>query len=146
MIKETITYDDYNGNKRTEDFYFNLTRAEAMKLELGKTGGLTATIRRIISAQDGPEIIKLFEELLLTSYGVKSLDGKRFEKSEEISRAFSQTPAYSILFMKLATDADYAAKFVNGLGDMDTNVDIETVVKEANIPGLENIVNMSKSE
>lgn len=141
MIKETITYKDYNGNERTEDFYFNLTKAEAMKMELGTTGGLTETIRRIIAAQDGPTIIGIFEDLILKSYGIKSLDGRRFEKSEEISRDFSQTEAYSILFMKLATDAEAAAKFVNGLAD--TDIDLETAAKEANIPGL---AQLTKSE
>lgn len=115
MLKETITYNDYNGSERTEDFYFNLTEAESMEMEMSTTGGLSEMIRRIVAAQDMPAIIKIFKELILKAYGEKSPDGKRFVKSPEISKAFSETEAYSKLFMKLATDADAAARFVNGI-------------------------------
>ncbi len=115
MIKKTITYTDYNDVERTEDFYFNLSKAELMEMEMGTTGGLAETIEKIVAAQDAPAIIKIFKDLVLKAYGEKSDDGKRFIKSEELSTAFAQTEAYSILFMELATDADAAAKFVNGI-------------------------------
>lgn len=115
MLKKTITYTDYNQTERTEDFYFNLSKAEIMEMEMGTSGGLAETIQRIVAAQDAPAIIKIFKDLVLKAYGEKSPDGKRFIKSEEISQAFSQTEAYSQLFMELATDADEAAKFVNGI-------------------------------
>lgn len=120
MLKKTITYPDYNGVSRTEDFYFHLSKAESMEMEMSTTGGLSEMIRRIVAAQDTPAIIKIFKELILKAYGEKSPDGKRFIKSEEISKAFSETEAYSILFMELATDADAAAKFVNGILPNDT--------------------------
>lgn len=115
MLKKTITYTDYNGVERKEDFYFNLTKAEITEMELGTTGGLAEMIQRVVDAQDGPTIMKIFKELILKAYGEKSQDGKRFIKSEEISDAFTQTEAYSILFMELATDAEAAANFVNGI-------------------------------
>ena len=115
MLKKTITYTNYNGVECTEDFYFNLTKAEIMEMELSTSGGLAEMIQKIVAAQDAPAIIKIFKELVLKAYGEKSPDGKRFIKSEEISKAFSQTEAYSILFMELATDADAASAFVNGI-------------------------------
>lgn len=115
MLKQSITYTDYNGVERTEDFYFNLTKAEAMELELGTTGGLSEMIKKIVAAQDTPAIIKVFKDLILKAYGEKSDDGRRFIKSEKISTEFSQTEAYSELYMKLATDADAASAFVNGI-------------------------------
>ena len=120
MLKKTITYTDYNLVERTEDFWFNLSKAEVMEMEMSTTGGLAETIQRIVQAQDAPAIIKIFKDLVLKAYGVKSPDGKRFIKSEELSTAFSQTEAYSQLFMELATDADAAAKFVNGIIPADT--------------------------
>ena len=115
MLKKTITYTNYNGVECTEDFYFNLTKAEIMEMELSTSGGLAEMIQKIVAAQDAPAIIKIFKELVLKAYGEQSPDGKRFIKSEEISKAFSQTEAYSILFMELATDADAASAFVNGI-------------------------------
>ncbi len=115
MLKKTITYTDYNGVERTEDFYFNLSKAEIMEMELSVSGGLTEMINKIVATQDSPSIIKIFKDLVLKAYGEKSPDGKRFVKSEEISAAFSQTEAYSILFMELATNDEAAAKFVNGI-------------------------------
>lgn len=123
MLKKTITYLDYNDVERTEDFYFNLTKAEITEMEMSTTGGLSEKIQNIVQAQDIPEIIKIFKELVLKAYGVKSPDGKRFIKKEELTEAFSQTEAYSQLFMELATDADAAAKFINGITpkDIDTS-------------------------
>ena len=115
MLKENIAYTDYNGLERKEDFYFNLTKAELLKMEMGTTGGLAEKIKKIVEAQDYPAIYNIFEDLVLTAYGIKSDDGKRFIKSKEISEAFSQTEAFSELIMKLATDADYATKFVKGI-------------------------------
>ena len=121
MIKKTITYTDYNDNERTEDFYFNLNQAEVMELELSTSGGLANMITNIVNAQDAPAIIKIFKELVLKAYGKKSPDGRRVEKSEALSNEFSQTEAYSKLFMELATDADKAAEFVNGIVPANAN-------------------------
>ena len=115
MIKETITYTDYNGTERKEDFYFNLTKAEIMEMEMSTKGGLAEMIQRIVAAQDQPAIIKIFKELIIKAYGVKSADGKRFIKNDEVVEEFIQTEAFSQMFMKLATDPDAAAKFVNGI-------------------------------
>ena len=115
MIKKTITYTDYNDNQRTEDFYFNLTKAEVMEMEMSTKGGLAEMIQRVIAAQDQPAIIKIFKDLITKAYGVKSPDGKRFMKSDELVDEFVQTEAFSQLFMELATNADEAAKFVNGI-------------------------------
>lgn len=126
MLRKTITYSDYNGNERTEAFYFNLTKAEVTEMEMSTAGGLAEMIEKIIAAQDAPSIIKIFKDLVLKAYGEKSPDGKRFIKSDELSTAFSQTEAYSQLFMELATDADSAAKFVNGIvpGDVSKKVTV----------------------
>ena len=115
MLKKTVTYTDYNGVERKEDFYFNLTTAELMEMEMSTSGGFVEMINKIVAAQDAPTIIKTFKDLVLKAYGEKSPDGKRFKKSEEISTAFSQTEAYSIIFMELATDTKAAADFVNGI-------------------------------
>jgi hypothetical protein len=115
MLKQTITYTDYDGNKRTEDFYFNLSKAEVAEMEMSAEGGLTKTLEKIVAEQDGKRIIEMFKDLILKAYGEKSLDGKRFIKSKELSEAFSQTEAYSELFMELAMNAEASAAFVNGI-------------------------------
>lgn len=115
MIKKTMTYTDFNGVSRTEDFYFNLTKAEIMKMEMSTKGGLAETIQRIIAAQDQPAIIEIFENLIKQSFGVKTPDGKGFRKTKEDLDEFMATEAYSDLFMQLATDADEASKFINGI-------------------------------
>ena len=115
MLKKIITYTDYNGVERTEPFYFNLSKAELMEMELGVTGGMTEMLDKIIAAKDAPSLMKTFKEMIMTAYGVKSDDGKRLIKSEELSIAFTQTEAYSVLFMELITDDKAAADFVNGI-------------------------------
>lgn len=115
MIVKTIKYEDYNGNVREEKFYFNLSKAEILEMEASKNGGLSAYIQRIAEEQDAPKIMELFKELLQKSYGVKSDDGKRFIKSKELTEAFVQTEAYSELFVLLASNADEATEFVNGV-------------------------------
>lgn len=115
MIKKTITYSDFNGTERTEDFYFNLTKAEITKMELSIKGGLAEMIKRIVDAQDTPAIIEVFEDLIKRSYGVKTPDGRGFVKKAEDLESFMSTEAYSQLFMELATNAEAAAAFVNGV-------------------------------
>lgn len=115
MLKKTITYTDYNGVERKEDFYFNLTKAECMEMEMSTVGGLSEWANKVIAAQDFPTLVNLFKDLILKAYGEKSMDGKRFIKSKELSDAFSQTEAYSILFMELATNAEAASKFFNAI-------------------------------
>ena len=116
MLKKTITYNDYNSVERTEDFYFNLSKAELMEMEMSISGGLTEMIEKIVATKDAPAIIKIFKELVLKAYGEKSADGKRFEKKNgALAEAFAETEAYSQIFMELATDADKAAEFVNGI-------------------------------
>ena len=115
MVVEKIKYTDFNGLEREEEFMFNLTEAEMTEMELTTDGGLSDSIKKIIAAQDTPEIIKVFKMLLLKSYGEKSADGRRFVKSDKLSEEFSQTNAYSQLFMKLATDDKAAVAFINGI-------------------------------
>ena len=115
MLKKTITYKDYNGTERTEDFYFNLTKAEVMEMEMSTSGGLAEMIENIVKAQDSPSIIKIFKNLILKAYGEKSPDGRRFIKSKELSDEFSQTEAYSELYIKLASDTDAALEFIRGI-------------------------------
>ena len=115
MLCKHVTYEDFDGLERTEDFYFNLTKAEVAEMQMSAAGGLDKMINRIIAEQDGKRIVELFKDLVLRSYGKKSDDGRRFIKSQELRDEFAQTEAYSDLFMELATDADAAAKFVNGI-------------------------------
>jgi hypothetical protein len=137
MICKKITYTDYNDVERTEKFYFNLSQAEVMEMEMSTEGGLVETINRIVEAQDGPTIIKIFKDLILKAYGQKSLDGKRFVKNDQLREEFEQTEAYSILFMELATNADAAAKFVNGIIPSGINIQNEKNQGEtANIAAL----------
>lgn len=117
MRKETLTYKDFDGNERTESFYFNLTEAELMKLNISKAkdGGLEELVKRMMNENDGEGIIELFESVLTRAYGEKSPDGKHFVKNKEKTEAFMQTNAYSDLFVKLITDEKYAAEFINGV-------------------------------
>ena len=115
MLKKTINYVDYNGVERKEDFYFNLTKAEVTETELSVDGGLSQMIEQLVNAKDNKQIIALFKEIILKAYGEKSADGRRFIKSKEISEAFSQTEAYSELFVELALNEDEAAKFIKGI-------------------------------
>ena len=126
MLKKIITYTDYNGVERTEPFYFNLSKAELMEMELGVTGGMTEMLDKIIAAKDAPSLMKTFKEMIMKSYGIKSDDGKRLIKSEELSIAFTQTEAYSVLFMELITDDKAAADFVNGIIPNEIQAEVAT--------------------
>ena len=119
MLKKTITYTDYNGVERKEDFYFNLSKAEVMEMNLSNYGGLAQMLQKIIDAHDSKTIIETFKDIILKAYGVKSVDGREFVKVDEngrpLSVKFSQTEAYSILFMELSTNSEAASEFVNGI-------------------------------
>lgn len=115
MLKKTIKYVDFNDKPQEETFYFNLTEAEVTEMELSVKGGLAATLEKIVKEEDNELIISMFQGVILKAYGEKSEDGKRFVKNAKIREDFASTAAYSALFMELATDADAATVFINGV-------------------------------
>lgn len=115
MYKKQITYTDFDGNERTETFYFNLSKSEVVTMEMSTPGGMRQKLLDIVESKDGKAIIDTFKEFISMSYGEKSPDGRRFIKSKELSDAFEQTGAYDQLFLELLTDADAGAEFVNGI-------------------------------
>lgn len=148
MLKKTITYEDFNGNNRTEDFYFNLTSSEITEMELSTDGGFDELLNRVIQKQSGSVIIKVFKDILLKAYGEKSIDGRKFEKSENISDDFYHTNAYDVLFMELVTDAKKAAEFIKAImpenlrKDIDKNPEVAAAIQAnenniAKLPGVE---------
>lgn len=114
MLKKNIKYTDFDGNEREETFYFNLTETELMKMDL-KANGLAEMMRRIIAAENTSEIATVLEDIILSSYGEKSLDGKRFLKNDEIRDSFASSEAYSSLFMGLLQNEKEMAEFINGI-------------------------------
>lgn len=131
MLKRDITYKDFDGNEVTDTFYFHLSKTELMDLELSYQGGLEATINRIIETKDVKSLINEFKRIILAAYGVKSEDGKRFIKTDELREQFTQTAAYDALFFELATDAEVAAEFIKGIVPVDLSnlsvAEVETV-------------------
>lgn len=115
MLKKTITYTDYNGTERTEDFYFNLTETECVELETSINGGLSALINKIIQTNDHNELIQLWKKIIYLAYGEKSLDGKHFVKTKEVKDNFTYTEAYNKLFMELSRNAQAGTDFINGI-------------------------------
>ena len=149
MLKKLIKYVDYDGRERSENFYFYMSKAELMEMELGTVGGMQNLIQLIIDKQDIPKIMEAFKTIILKAYGEKSPDGRRFIKSPELSEAFSQTEAYSNLYMELITDADAAAMFINGIVPEDVAAaaskarkDREEKVEETKVEN--NVVEMPK--
>lgn len=126
MIKKTVTYKDFNGTVRTEDFYFNLTEAELTEMELGVDGGMKALLEQIIAEKDQARMVEYFKRMVLLAYGKKTIDGRGFEKSEKLRNEFAPSVPYSIIFMELARDAKAAADFVNGI--------IPETAQEGNVP------------
>jgi hypothetical protein len=115
MLKKTITYEDFNGETVSEDFFFHLSKAELVELEMSHLGGLSESLQKIIDAEDNKQIIAEFKNIILTAYGKRSSDGRRFTKNQELRDEFISTEAYSALFMELVTDTDAAIEFINGI-------------------------------
>lgn len=127
MIKKTITYTDYDDNTRTEDFYFNLSRAEVVEMAASDGGDLGTILKNIAETKDITGIIKYMKTIIAKSHGVKSLDGKRFVKSEEITNAFLQSEAYSELYMEFLTNPNEFVDFVNGILPKDLNKTVDQI-------------------
>ena len=132
MLKKTITYTDYDGNERTEDFYFNISKAELTELQFSVKGGLKNILEKAVQEKDGPTIMQLSKEIVLKAYGVKSNDGRRFMKSEEITKEFAETEAYVNLFMELATDEKAAIAFAEGVMPKFDEANVTTIAAAHN--------------
>ena len=132
MLQKTITYTDYDGNERTEDFYFNISKAELTELQYSVKGGLKNILEKAVKEKDGPTIMQLSKEIVLKAYGVKSNDGRRFMKSEELTKEFAETEAYVNLFMELATDEKAAIAFAEGVMPKFDEANVTTVAAAHN--------------
>lgn len=130
MHSREITYTDYDGNTRTEKFLFNLNKAELIQW-LSTTGDYTLdkVLLRLAEKRNGKEVMKIFEDLIYLTYGEKSLDGRRFDKSEEVKKNFMQTEAYSMLFTELVTDGAKAAEFIRAVIPKELTDELEEVFK-----------------
>lgn len=115
MLKQEITYEDFNGDTRTETFYFNYTRPELLEWELSEKGGMRKMMQEIVKAEAQKEIVDVFKTFLLNAYGEKSDDGRKHKKTQELKDDFASTAAYAAFYMQLAEDADLAARFINGV-------------------------------
>lgn len=133
MLKKTVTYVDYNGTERTEDFYFNMNQVEAIELEYGAIPGKTLTdmLVEMSTTSDAVKIIALLKEFLLKSYGEKSADGKRFIKNQDIRDSFEQSPAFPKIYLELATNAEYAAEFITGVIPSEVRAELGSDPKQA---------------
>lgn len=125
MLKKTITYTDFNDIEQTEDFYFNLSKMELAEMENSIDGGMAKRLEQIVASQNVKEMFVFFKQIILDSVGMKSPDGKRFVKSEEISQDFISSPAFDSLFMELASDADKAVEFVKGIMPKDLSATLD---------------------
>lgn len=136
MLAQELTFEDFNGNTVTETHYFNLTKAELIKLQVSVEGGMQTLLQNIIDSKDVKGLIHEFEKLVLAAYGVKSEDGKRFIKNDEIREEFSQTAAYDALFTRIAMDEKFAAAFVIGAfpADMDVKDALNQTLAAATLP------------
>lgn len=141
MLKKTYTYTDWNGKERTEDFYFHLSKSKLSEMDL-KKGGYAEWVKEIIAAKDNETLVETFKKTILASYGEIAPDGRRFIQSNELSEAFSQTPAYDMLFMELVSSADAAAKFFNSIvpEDVKKAAEAEKAKKEQALQGAEEAV------
>ena len=116
MLKKTITYKDlFTDEEVTEDFFFHLSKAELVELELSHQDGLSEALQRIIAAEDGKGIVAEFKNIILLAYGKRSEDGKRFVKNANVREEFESSEAYSALFMELVTNTESAIEFINGI-------------------------------
>lgn len=143
MYSRKIKYTDYDGNEREEEFFFHLNKAEVLEMQMSYDGGLDKVLRKIIEAKDQKRLIEMFKMIILKSYGEKSADGRRFIKNPEIVEAFTQTEAYSELFMLLSTDDDAAAEFINGILPQRLIEDAKELAeqKQADLPGPKPVEN-----
>lgn len=116
MLKEVVTYKDYDGTERTEDVYFHMTKRELIKWETESgSGGMDKFIERIVREEDRKTLINMFDDLILRAYGEKSDDGKAFIKTPEMRSKFENSACYDQLFYELLTSTEKLTNFVNGL-------------------------------
>lgn len=140
MLKRDITYENFDGETVTDTFYFNLTKTELLEMQIAYEGGMEALIEKIIKAEDIKSIVGLFKQIVLASYGVRSEDGKRFIKSDQLREEFSQTAAYDALFMDLSQNDEAASTFITGIVPRAYAEEIEKADKSIDVPlPLENV-------
>lgn len=134
MLKKTITYTDYDGNERTEDYWFHLNKVDVMEMEASEDGGYSEMLKKMVEEKNVPLMMKTFKTLILKSVGIKSEDGKHFRKPEGYAEDFASTEAYSVLFAELCTNAESAISFISGILPLDAQQRKELMSKVTELP------------
>ena len=129
MLKKTVTYTDYNGIERTEAFYFHYNEAEILDMEMSTEGGFAERIQKIIDAKDQVSLMQVIKKFVIDAYGVKSEDGKRFIKNDDVRTEFLESPAYSQIWMELVMDDEIAADFINNVIPSGMKEKLEGLIK-----------------
>jgi hypothetical protein len=128
VLKKTITYEDFNGDEVSEDFFFHLSKVEIVELQVSHHGGLSEALKRIMDAEDEKALIDEFQKIILMSIGRRSADGRRFIKNDDIREEFKSSKAYEALFMELITDTDAAIAFTTGIVPADLSTEAAKAV------------------
>lgn len=143
MLKKTVKYEDFDGNTREETLYFFISKTELTEMELKTPGGFAKKLERISTSANGAEIMDVFKEIILTSYGEKSEDGRSFIKKRNgvrLADEFEQTMAFDALFTELITNPDKASAFVNGImpKDLMAEANKQNAAKTSSLPSGNN--------
>lgn len=115
MIKETISYEDIDGNNKTMDAYFHLTIREMHQL---LKDGIQEKLDAVTSGKASPDtMFDLIDELIKASYGKRTeVNGEsHFVKNPETTEIFMDSDAYDSLLSKLMSDDQFATRFFVGL-------------------------------
>lgn len=137
MIKQSISYVDYNGENQTEDFYFNLSKAEILEMMVADEN-IVESLQNLAKNGTATQAMNWFKDLIQKSVGEKSEDGKRFVKSPEITKNFMESPAFSEFLFDIIQNPAKSEPFVQGLlpndvlAAMQTEIEGEKAVEFAN--------------
>lgn len=115
MFKTTINYVDFDGVSREEDLYFNLTKMEMMDLELSVEGGFSNKLQELLNNNNSFEMFEIIKTFINKSYGVKSDDGRKFIKNDEVLNDFLQSAVYDEFVTSLITNEDNMNSFIIGI-------------------------------
>ena len=141
MLKKIVHYTDFNGADRKDELYFNLTEIELTTIQAASKEGIEKELQTAVDDKDVYKILEIIKLLIHKSYGIKSADGRYFEKSPEILHKFLSSAAYDSLMMDLFTDGGArGAEFIQGLMPADLVARATAKVSGQAVPS-ENMIN-----
>jgi len=114
MYEFKVKYTDFNDQDREEMLHFHYTEDELLSWQT-QNGSLVNYLERMVNQFNAQELMEWLSSFIIGAYGIKSDDGRVFDKSSPLVKSFKDSIPFHTYFKIILSNKDEAEKFIMGV-------------------------------